>query len=101
LIYPNITRNKGNILQHTDDVICVALYFFSAGCFVIEISVKKMKKNKKQTRDYFKFAIMNFPYNNSNISTAPAYRVYISQLRRYVHRRIGKDWQEEERSLFP
>ena len=36
-------------LQHTDDVICVALYFFSAGCFVIEISVKKMKKNKKQT----------------------------------------------------
>ena len=27
---------------------------------------------------------MNFPYNNSNISTAPAYRVYISQLRRYV-----------------
>ena len=35
-------------LQHTDDFICVALYFFSAGCFVIEISVKKMKKNPKK-----------------------------------------------------
>ena len=35
-------------LQHTDDFICVALYFFSAGCFVIEISVKKMKKTPKK-----------------------------------------------------
>jgi hypothetical protein len=33
----------------SDDFICVALYFFSAGCFVIEISMKKMRKKKKKT----------------------------------------------------
>ena len=35
-------------LQHTDDLICVVVYFFSAGCFVIEISVKKMKEKIKK-----------------------------------------------------
>ena len=35
-------------LQHTNDFICVALYFFSAGFFVIEISVKKIKKKIKK-----------------------------------------------------
>jgi len=35
-------------LQHTDDFICVALYFFSDGYFVIEISMKKMEKTTKK-----------------------------------------------------
>ena len=34
-------------LQHTNDFICVALYFFSAGWFVIKIHVKKMKEKTK------------------------------------------------------
>ena len=34
-------------------------------------------------RDDFNFAIVNFPFICSNITTAPAYAVYISQLMRY------------------
>ena len=34
-------------------------------------------------RDDFNFPIVNFPFICSNIPTAPAYRVYISQLIRY------------------
>jgi hypothetical protein len=40
-----------------------------------------MKLNDK--RDHFNFPIMNFPFVSSNIPTAPAYGVYISQLIRY------------------
>ena len=34
-------------------------------------------------RDGFSFPIVNFPFICSNIPAAPAYRVYISQLKRY------------------
>ena len=34
-------------------------------------------------RDYFNFPIVNFPFICSNISAAPAYRVYITKLIRY------------------
>ena len=36
-------------------------------------------------RDAFGFYIVNFPFMSSNIPSAPAYRVYASQLIRYGH----------------
>ena len=35
------------------------------------------------SRDYFNFPIMNFPFICSNIPAGPAYGVYISELIRY------------------
>ena len=35
-------------------------------------------------RDDFNFPIVNFPFLSSNISSAPAYGVYVSQLIRYA-----------------
>ena len=35
-------------------------------------------------RDNFNFPIVNFPFLSSNILSAPAYRVYVSQLIRYA-----------------
>ena len=38
------------------------------------------KTKLEQKRDYFNFPIVHFPFICSNIPTAPAYGVYISQL---------------------
>jgi hypothetical protein len=35
-------------------------------------------------RDYFDFAIVNFPFQCSNMPLSPAYGVYVSQLIRYA-----------------
>jgi hypothetical protein len=40
--------------------------------------------DKYDKREYFDFAIANFPYTCSNIPLSPAYGVYISQLIRYA-----------------
>ena len=40
-------------------------------------------ERKYDKRDNFNFPIVNFPFICSNIPTAPAYRVYISQMIRY------------------
>jgi hypothetical protein len=45
---------------------------------------RKLTTYKYDKRDYFNFAIVNFPYIYSNISLSPAYGVYICQLSRYA-----------------
>ena len=42
-----------------------------------------LKTKLYDKRDYFNFPIVNFPIICSNISAAPAYGIYISQLIRY------------------
>ena len=44
----------------------------------------RLKTNLYYKRDYFNFLIVNFPFICSNIPAAPAYVVYISQLRARV-----------------
>ena len=46
----------------------------------ITISNNKFWTSVFDKRDSFNFRIVNFPFLNSNIPTAPAYGVYISQL---------------------
>ena len=43
----------------------------------------RLRTNLYDKRDDFNFPIVNFPFIYSNISAAPAYGVYISQLIRY------------------
>ena len=51
-------------------------------------------------RDDFDFKIINFPYLCSNISTSPAYGVYISQLIRYARACTNySDFLERHRHL--
>lgn len=44
----------------------------------------KLHTNLYDKRDDFNFPIVNFPFMSSNIPSAPAYGVYISQLLRYM-----------------
>ena len=43
----------------------------------------RLKTKLYDKRDDFSFLIVNFPFLSSNITAAPAYGVYISQLIRY------------------
>ena len=52
--------------------------------FHLEIENEGLLKTKLyDKRDDFSFQIVNFPFLCSNIPAAPAYGVYISQLKRY------------------
>ena len=44
----------------------------------------KLSTKLNDKRDDFNFPIVNFPFRSSNIPSAPAYGVYISQLIRYA-----------------
>ena len=58
-----------------------------------------LRANLYDTRDGFTFPIVNFPFISSNIPAAPAYRVYILQLRHHskdcAHAVNAKSTQEE------
>jgi hypothetical protein len=43
----------------------------------------RIKTKLYEKHDDITFPIVNFPFNNSSISTSPSYGVYISQLMRY------------------
>ena len=43
----------------------------------------RLRKNLYDTRDYYNFPIVNFPFICSKIPVAPVYRVYIPHLIRY------------------
>jgi hypothetical protein len=50
----------------------------------LEIDIEgRLRAKLYDKRDYFNFLIANFPFICNNISAAPAYGVYISQLIRY------------------
>ena len=50
----------------------------------LEIDIEgRLRTKHYDKRDYFNFPIVNFPFICSNIPTAPAYVVHISQLIRY------------------
>ena len=62
------------------------IFYFRAVCYSILhvlLTVYGLLLNIFDKRDDFNFPIVNFPFICSNISAAPAYRVYISQLIRY------------------
>ena len=48
-------------------------------------------------RDDFNFPIVNFPFMSSNMPSAPAYGVYVSQLVRYAKKvQVGKDQEKAQ-----
>ena len=51
-------------------------------------SEERLRTKLYDNRDYFKFPIVNFPFIYSNISVAPSYGVYISQLMRFDKNRL-------------
>ena len=67
--------------------------------YTSNFTVRGSLKRKLKTRDYFNFPIVNFPFICSNITTAPAYGVYISQLIRY-HRACGSYQDFPDRGLL-
>ena len=50
----------------------------------LELLLELLSTRIYDTRDDFKFEIINFPHMDSNIPSSPAYGVYISQLIRYA-----------------
>ena len=57
----------------------------SASCFGLFLKIDndgRLRTNLYDKRDAFNFPIVNFPFMCSNIPAAPAYGVYISQLKR-------------------
>ena len=53
-------------------------------CFAGKFDNRKLTFRLDDKRDYFNFPIVNFPFLSSNIPSAPAYGVYVSQLIRYA-----------------
>ena len=67
-------------IKDTTDTDRSASYLY----LLLEIdSEGRLRTKPNDTRDYFNFPIVNFPFICSNIAAAPAYGVYISQLIRY------------------
>jgi hypothetical protein len=59
----------------------------SASCLDISLNIDSSGRpttTQHDKRDYFDFAIINFPFLCSDIPVSPAYGVYISQLIRYA-----------------
>ena len=66
----------------------------------IEIRQHALYTKLYDKRDVFNFQIINFPYLSSNIPSAPAYGVYVSQLLRYCRACDSyNDFQERHTSL--
>ena len=60
-----------------------AASFSYLDCYLY-IDNKKLTTRLYDKRDDFNFAIVNFPFLSSNIPSAPAYGIYVSQLIRYA-----------------
>ena len=72
------------------------VFLFSPACSLIHMrqtSYRVFLRTKAyDQRDDFRLSIVNFPFICSNISAAPAYGIYISQLIRYF--RAGGSYQD-------
>ena len=60
------------------------LHIMWNNCQFLYIDNGKLATRLYDKRDDFNFPIVNFPFLSSNIPSAPAYGVYVSQLIRYV-----------------
>ena len=68
------------IIKETTETAASSSYL---DCYLY-IDIWKLTTRLYGTRDDFNFPIVNFPFLSSNIPSAPAYCVYVSQLIRYA-----------------
>ena len=65
----------------------IRIYFYCSQIYwdcYLYIDNGKLTTRLYDKRDDFNFPIVNFPFMSSNIPSAPAYGVYVSQLIRYA-----------------